>query len=330
MPSYPGKGLYFLLTLLLALLIAIYSFWAAAGQFVSPKRLPIQDYQLSWLNQPDTHGLSVSGQLCNHGLTPCLFISANPNLKPAMRGASLREQLMSRGVTLKPYGQSQGILILLHGRTGRKENLLAAAERFAALGFKCVLIDLPGHGDSPITQTGFATAEIEQQLLSNLLTEARQFFAEPTSPAFLWGISMGGAFAVHSAAQAPNLWRGLMVVSSFDNLSSVIADHFNWLPQPLAQPMSQWFIELIDNRHAIRLDQAQPEKWAHNVTIPTFIAHGDQDSVIGISHGKQLFAAIQNHKKTWLEVAGADHDNILITDYPLYAAMGEWLIAQTQ
>lgn len=30
--------------------------------------------------------------------------------------------------------------------------------------------------------------------------------------------------------------------------------------------------------------------------------------------------------KQWLTVPGAGHNNVLVTDYPLYAAVGEWLL----
>jgi hypothetical protein len=27
----------------------------------------------------------------------------------------------------------------------------------------------------------------------------------------------------------------------------------------------------------------------------------------------------------WIEIPGADHDNVLITDFPIYAAIAEWM-----
>jgi|GEM_PF-3411362 len=37
-------------------------------------------------------------------------------------------------------------MLILHGRSGMKEDYLAVAERYRAIGFRCLIPDLPGHG----------------------------------------------------------------------------------------------------------------------------------------------------------------------------------------
>jgi uncharacterized protein len=56
------------------------------------------------------------------------------------------------------------------------------------------------------------------------------------------------------------------------------------------------------------------------------MAHGDVDPLISMERGKRLFNAIGSREKLWIKVPGANHNNILITPIPLYAAMGEWFI----
>lgn len=60
---------------------------------------------------------------------------------------------------------------------------------------------------------------------------------------------------------------------------------------------------------------------------PTLIAHGTADHVIPIECGRRLHMALpSNIEKRWVEIPGADHDNVLITDFPIYAEMAAWLL----
>ena len=38
------------------------------------------------------------------------------------------------------------------------------------------------------------------------------------------------------------------------------------------------------------------------------------------------FSSYPNENKKLITVKGADHNNILVTDYPLYAEMAEWFL----
>lgn len=57
------------------------------------------------------------------------------------------------------------------------------------------------------------------------------------------------------------------------------------------------------------------------------MAHGDMDPLISAARGKRLFYAFHSRKKLWVDVPGGNHNNILVTDMPLYAAMGEWFVS---
>ncbi len=126
-----------------------------------------------------------------------------------------------RVCALRPFGEAFSNLVLLHGRNGRKEDLLPVAERFCAVGFRCVIPDLPAHGESPLKTVRFGNSDFEASLPGTVLEEAKERFHFPDEPAGLWGMSMGGAFArAASLPAAP--WKALVVVCSFDSLDSVV------------------------------------------------------------------------------------------------------------
>ncbi|MDB2347476.1 alpha/beta hydrolase [Verrucomicrobiales bacterium] len=100
------------------------------------------------------------------------------------------------------YGHALNTLILIQGRNGRKESLLRVAEQFTAIGFRCLIPDLPAHGESPIAHVAHGASSMEKALPSKMITNARQTLGWPSAdaPIGLWGMSMGGAMATAAAA----------------------------------------------------------------------------------------------------------------------------------
>src|SRR5207302_9521229 len=120
------------------------------------------------------------------------------------KGNKLRSQLQAQGLSVPDWGEVKATLILLHGHSGRKEDHLPVAERLCAVGFRCILIDLPGHGDHPAP---FATFGFREAALpGEVLREAARRFAFKPEPAGLFGISQGGAIALQSAARPDEEW----------------------------------------------------------------------------------------------------------------------------
>lgn len=315
---------------MLALLAALAVAWAAAGRLLNPDRRALQVYQQKWLAHSASHGMRVKSARCDGGSTPCLFVAPDMKAGPGERGRKLRSQLAARKLPLRPYGETQGILVLLHGRSGRKEDLLPVAERFAAAGFKCVIPDLPAHGDSPIAHARFATTPIERGIADKVLVDARRHFGEKDSPAGIWGVSMGGAFAIRAVSQSPDNWKAAVIVSSFDSLENVVEDRLAFLPKPLSYLLDHSLDLFTRQRGGLALQDVQPGAWARHVTTPALVAHGDRDEVIALERGRQLFNALRSRDKSWVVVRGATHRNVLVTSAKLYAGMSEWFIGHVR
>ncbi len=314
---------------LLLLLAALAIGWVAVGRLLHPDRRALQPYQQEWLRHAAVHGTEVQIARCADGEVPCLFVAPDSQSGPRERGQMLRVQLNGR-VALRPYGETQGILVLLHGRGGRKEDLLPVAERFAAAGFKCVIPDLPGHGDSPLGAARFATSRFEGDIATRVLNDARRHFREPASPAGSWGVSMGGVFAVQALARSPGAWKGAVIVSSFDSLDDVVEDHLAFLPKPLALLLDRALDWMARERGGLAVGEVRPGHWAQHVTVPVLVAHGDRDEVVALERGRHLFSALHSRDKSWLVVHGANHRNVLVASASLYARMSEWLIAHVR
>jgi len=303
---------------------------ASIASVFTPARADLSDDHRAILNTPAHDGLRVQALDCLQAQVPCLVVSPVPGIRPGKRGAQLRQQLQARQVALPPYGQVLGTIVLLHGRNSRKEQLLRIAERFAAAGFRCILPDLPGHGDSPLAQARFGSTDFERALPAALLQDVRRQLGWTPAPAFLWGYSMGGAVALHAAADddGDRLWRGLIIVSSFDRLDAVVDAQLNRHLGRLVALHAAWFSPVGDLLGTPQIDSIQPSAVAPRVRVPTLVIHGDKDETIDPARGRALFSALGAADKQWLTVPGAGHRNVFVTDMPLFADMAAWMLAR--
>jgi|GEM_PF-3103438 len=77
----------------------------------------------------------------------------------------------------------------------------------------------------------------------------------------------------------------------------------------------------------VKISEINPAQKAVKIRIPTMVVHGDSDKSVPIAAGKKLYKSLPDSiAKQWLTVPGAGHNNVLVTDNPLSAAMGEWML----
>ena len=289
-------------------------------KLAQPERKTLQDYHQAWLKAPNNHGISITKSIYLDGKAPCLIVAPDPSSQLGTRGEIVRNQLTERGCKLVAHGDIVGTIVLLHGRNGRKEDLLPVAERYCAAGFRCIIPDLPAHGESPLESVQFGGSDWEKEFPYKLLLECSDTHGFSASPAALWGMSMGGSFATHSAATgAP--WSSVTIVSSFDRLSTVIENkcRFNFISRATA-----WVCQLSGGAD---INKINPYERAKEVTAPVMVAHGTADPLIKLSQGKTLYNSFTSPQKKWVQVKGGTHSHVLTTPMPLYAAMIEWALA---
>jgi pimeloyl-ACP methyl ester carboxylesterase len=299
--------------------------WAGAGWLTMPPRKPLADWQSEWLAHPTAHGMRIARAVAADG-TPYLLCEPDAVAEPGPRGRMLRAQLTTAGVSLARHGTMRGTLVLLHGWGMRKESLLTTAERFCAAGLRCLVPDLPGHGENPAPATSFGEREPERELPAHVLADAAARFHFAPRPVALWGLSMGGAYALRAAER--DAWDAVLVVSSFDELSPVVRGE-------LSRHIGGWAAVLMPGldlatalRTGFRLDAVRPLDSARALRSPVFILHGAADPLIPESAGRRLFQTISHARKRWLEVTGAEHGNVLGTPQHVFCEMAAWTLGQ--
>lgn len=309
---------------LILLTTAALILWAGS-EIASPPRRELMDYHREFLANSAAYGVIIEKFTASDG-TPCLVVTPDLSGKLGERGTMIRQQLTARGLTLQPAGHISGTLVLLHGRKGRKEDYLPIAERLCASGFRCLIPDLPAHGDHPATIATYGVREAT--LPARVLNEASKNFAFDPQPAGMLGLSMGGSVSIHAADLPEAPWQALVVISSFDSFPTVIEGQATSYIGTLLGPQWAKATDVIYHwKSGIHLADIQPHQHASNICIPTLIAHGTADPVAPLECGKRLFAALPaTTAKKWIEIPGAGHDNVLVTPYPIYADIAEWML----
>jgi uncharacterized protein len=318
---HPGK---YLAAFLVAIFAAVTgSILYAVNLISSPPRRPLMDYHREILEIPAEHGIQIHP--FKAGSTPCLLCVPDVSGKVGQRGVILRDQLSARGLNLRPPGEIVGNLVLLHGRIGRKEDWLPVAERLCAAGFRCILADLPAHGENEERFTTYGVSD--PGLAARALDEAASLHGFDSQPAGIIGRSMGGSFAVHSAALPAAPWKAIAIVCSFDDFRAVVQGEAASRVTPLLAPALTSVIDsLYERRTHIPLSAIRPAAKASSIRIPALVAHGTNDPTIPFASGHKLFDAFVSADKRWIEIPGADHENVFVTRYPIYADIAEWML----
>lgn len=142
------------------------------------------------------------------------------------------------------------VIVFIHGTSLTKAFWRAVATRLADT-YRCVSVDLPGHGalaDQPFTLE--AAADVVEAALD----------AEGTRRAVLVGLSLGGYVAISAAARTPGRVRGLVLAGSTAEPSGPAAAAFRlfaWalgaLPRRPFDALNAWFF-----RHRYPPEIAEP------------------------------------------------------------------------
>ena len=190
------------------------------------------------------------------------------------------------------------------------------------------MMDLPAHGDHPAEVATYGIRE--HSLPAQVLAEAAKRFAFDPQVAGLVGISMGGAVSVRAAAMQDAPWRALVLISTFDSLENVVAhqcrDRIGEWAGSLWQKGVEWGFQ---RRSGHALGEAESLSSARVIHCPVLMAHGTADRVIPLRLGEHLYAVLpKGSVSRWVEIPEADHNNVLVTDFPIYATMAEWLLKQ--
>jgi len=199
-------------------------------------------------------------------------------------------------------------IIILHGIRDGKRSMIGLGRRFAGAGFRCILPDLRGHGESSGDWLTYGV--VESRDLSQLIDAlARKGLI--AGRIGVLGVSYGGATALMLAGRDARI-DAVVAIAPFRSMQEVVPGYVrHYLPVRSLLPAG-WIDDTIQKGADLAgfdPDDASPIDWVKRSSAHVLLIHGRRDDKIPPSHSRLLHAAMLNRSQLIL-LAAEDHDSV--------------------
>lgn len=180
-------------------------------------------------------------------------------------------------------------IILLHGYPADKGDILSALA-FLHEKYNLFLFDFRYFGQS---QGSYSTAGAKETV--DLSAAIQYLKMRGIDEVGVWGFSMGGAVALMTAPQAPEI-KAIVSESSYARLDLMTNELYRipLLKYPLVKLTLLWTKLFL----GINAREASPMESVKNLNIPILLIHSTNDEVIPFRHAELLQEALKNNPKT--------------------------------
>ena len=202
-------------------------------------------------------------------------------------------------------GKPRGTVVLLHGYGVAQFAMAPWAVRLAQEGWRCVLVDLRGHGKSTGNRIYFGTRETQD--MSQLL-DALAERGDLVQPVAAIGESYGAALALRWKGVDPRV-GAVVAIAPYAVLSNAVLnichEYAHWMPLAIPKAGLKRLPELL----GVSPDELDPVAVmaAHPVTA-LFIA-GGQDAIAPPADVRKVFAAA-GPASEYIVVPAATHETV--------------------
>jgi alpha-beta hydrolase superfamily lysophospholipase len=307
-----------LLFVFLSLLVCIKAIiFMNQKDIMTPEKRELQPYHLEWLENPNKHNIKIEKYFTKSKI-PYMIVTQDTT-----KGLSKRQKVLSEQLGNTQFEKSEKTLVLLHGKNGRKEDLLPVAERYVLLGFRCILIDLPHHGESQMKHLHYTTKAYEKNYVDEVLEDSNL----NTNQLYIWGMSLGGAFAIANVSNSKYDFQAMVLVATFDNLQTVLSEKSKAVfGEVFGAFLYQGLEKSLDLLYNFQPSKVDSGKLAQSLTLPLYMTHGKKDELIPYQEGKKLFDKFASKAKKFHLDEEGDHHNILTTKHEFYKESGLFLL----
>lgn len=210
-------------------------------------------------------------------------------------------------------------VVLIHGYADAKVGSIAWAPTWHALGFNILAIDLRAHGESGGTDctAGF----FERHDVNELLDRLRSLRPRETRQLVLFGISMGAAVALATAALRDDL-AAVVIDSPFADYPNAIRKHLDLIGLPSGITASIAIL-LAQLNSGANFSAVRPLALLPKVQCPIMLIRGEAEEFLSASEARAFDTIMENRGHHFREVnwivPGVHHLGALHADPELYA-----------
>ncbi len=277
-------------------------------------------------------GLTVTVRAYRAVIAPRASVFDVPRLGDALPREAVN--LRSRdGTQLAAWfiaGTRKQAVLLLHGYTACKNDMLSHAAFLHAAGYSLLLLDLRACGESQgnVVTLGGREREDVQAALAYLL-------ARPDVDADhlgILGLSLGGALAILAACDSPAV-RAVVAESAFRSVRSAVQQNFRRFTHLPSFPWAELTIRLMEWRQKVSTARVAPEREVGGLRgCALLLIHAEDDPIVSVRDSRAIYARAQEPKELWL-LPSAEHAMAFNTAREVYVArvvafLDRWLPAE--
>lgn len=188
-----------------------------------------------------------------------------------------------------PAATRKGVLLFFHGNAGNISHRLESIQIFNRLGLDVLILDYRGYGrsDGKPSETG---TYLDAAAAWRYLTEER---GHSPSEIVIFGRSMGAAIAARLASTSTPGPAALIVESPFTSTPDIAQEAYPFLP-------ARWLTRFS---YATR-------DYVTDVACPVLVIHSEDDEIIPVKHGREVFKAAPEPKQ-FLALRGGHNTGFL-------------------
>lgn len=200
--------------------------------------------------------------------------------------------------------QPQRTILLFHGFSSQKSALLPLGDLLRQHQCRVVLVDFPGHGDSPHNWTtlGHREADVVYAVLTH--------YAEHThEPIILYGTSLGAAAimtALHRYAVQP---QGVILEMPYSSLYETVQHRFPLMGFPFSFPFAELLVFWGGVQHQFNAFALTPATFAPAITCPALVLGGQHDLRVPPEALEVMAAAMNGQARVHL-FPNAGHESL--------------------
>lgn len=183
--------------------------------------------------------------------------------------------------------EPRGTVMVLHGWRNESFWMRHVGDDFTAAGYRVVMVDLRGHGGSTGDTISFGARESRDLTQVVDALEDHDLLAGRVG---IWGISMGGATAIQTAAREPRI-DAVVSVAPYTSMRAITPLVARRLLPGLNFTSDDEINAMVEEgaaEHGFDPDEADTLAAIRKVEAPVLILHGKGDFIVPVEHGREL------------------------------------------
>ena len=214
----------------------------------------------------------------------------------------------SDDITLEAWycdrGRETPLVILFHGYTAQKSDLLPEAHKFLELGASVLMVDFRGSGGS--SESYSTIGMYEGTDVATVARYAKDNFSH--SSTILFGTSMGAAAILRAAHEETIEPDAVILEAVFDEMLSTVCNRFDIMGVP-SFPAARLLVFWGGMQFGFNGFANNPVEYARSLKCPVLFMHGANDPRAKLAEGRSVYDAVTGNRKWFKEFSEAGHQS---------------------